>query len=146
MVCSTRVDLHYPTIKPSLEKGKDVYVEWPLGANVQEAQELNALAKEKGARTVVGLQGRVSPIVLQIKSLIEEGVVGPVLSSSVDARGGTKERDTISEGLKYFMDRKVGGNMVTIGFAHSESIDLISAPDHASHLTYLEVLLLTALL
>lgn len=29
VVCNTRVDVHYETIKPSLLKGKDVYCEWP---------------------------------------------------------------------------------------------------------------------
>lgn len=39
--------MHYDTIKPSLLKGKDVYCEWPLASNVEHAEELYALAKEK---------------------------------------------------------------------------------------------------
>ena len=119
VVCTTRVDLHYDTIKPSLVKGKDVYCEWPLASNVEHAEELYALAKEKNARTMIGLQGQLSPIVLKVKFLIEqENKIGRVLSSSIIAAGGTRTRDSMIEGLKYFTRRYVGGNMVTIGFGH----------------------------
>lgn len=87
---------------------------------MSQGQELAALAKDKGVRAVVGLQGRVSPVVLKIKSLLEQGTIGKVLSSSISAAGGTRSRDSVPVGLKYFTERHVGGNMVTIGFGHSE--------------------------
>ena len=40
VVCTTRVDIHYDTIKPSVEAGKDVFAEWPLAENVRRATEL----------------------------------------------------------------------------------------------------------
>lgn len=119
IVCNTRVDVHYETIKPSLAKGKDVYWEWPLASTLADAEELNAIAKNNNARTMIGLQGELSPLILKIKSLIEhENKIGKVLSSSVIASGGTRTRDTLSEGLKYFTQKNVGGNMVTIGLGH----------------------------
>ena len=30
-----------------LKSGQNIYTEWPLGANLKEAEELTALAKEK---------------------------------------------------------------------------------------------------
>lgn len=54
VVCCTRVDLHYETIKPSIQQGKSVYVEWPLASNLSQALELASLAKQKGAKTMVG--------------------------------------------------------------------------------------------
>ena len=119
VVCTTRVDIHYDTIKPSLLKGKDIYCEWPLASNVEAAEELDALAKEKNCRTIIGLQGELSPVILKVKSLIEqENKIGKVLSSSVNAAGGTRMRDSMIEGLKYFTRKAVGGNVVTIGFGH----------------------------
>ena len=119
VVCTTRVDLHYETIKPSLLKGKDVYCEWPLASNVTAAEELHALAKENSARTIVGLQGELSPMILKLRSLIEQdNKIGKILSSSVAAAGGTRMRDGMLEGLKYFTRKVVGGNVVTIGFGH----------------------------
>lgn len=120
VVCCTRVDLHYETIKPSLQQGKNVYVEWPLASNLSQALELGRLAQQTGAKTMIGLQGQASPIVNKVKSMIEQGVLGKVLSSSITGIGGMKSRDSISSGLKYFTERSVGGNMVTIGFGHSE--------------------------
>ena len=121
MVCTTRVDVHYEVIKPSLAKGKNVYCEWPLASNLTEAEELQALAKKHNARTMVGLQGELTPIVLKVKSLIEEeDKIGKVLSSTVVTAGGTRTLDTLSEGLKYFTEKRYGGNMVTIGVGHSE--------------------------
>lgn len=69
---------------------------------------------------MVGLQGRLSPIVLKVKTLIEEGKIGKVLSTNIVADGGTASRDSLKEGLKYFTRKEVGGNIVTIGFGHSE--------------------------
>ena len=117
-----RVDNHYKTIKPSIVAGKNIFVEWPLVSNVEDAAELAALAKEKGVKSMVALQGRVSPIYVKVKALVREDRIGKVLNTHIVASGGTRTRSSISEGLKYFFDRKVGGNMLTIGFAHSKSI------------------------
>jgi len=45
----------------------DVYVEWPLASKLSQAGELVALAKEKGVRTVTGLQRRFAPKQLTTK-------------------------------------------------------------------------------
>ena len=121
VVCCTRVDLHYQTIRPSIGRGKNVFVEWPLCSNLKHAEELEKLARDKGVKTMIALQGRVSPVILKVKSLLSENSIGNVLSSSVAAFGGTIDRSSVGAGLKYFMQRGVGGNVVTIGFAHSKS-------------------------
>lgn len=118
VVCCTRVDTHYKLIRPSIEAGKAAFVEWPLTHDVQLSRELAELAAEKGIRTMVGLQGRLAPVVLRMKGLVEEGSLGKVLSSEVMAFGGTIDRETIPSGLSYFTDRKVGGNIFMISFAH----------------------------
>lgn len=118
VVCCTRVDVHYDTIKPSVAAGKDVYVEWPLAQDATHARELAALAEEKGGRTVVGLQGRLAPPVLKVREIITSGRIGKVLSSEVRAFGGTNHSEIIPKSLEYFARREVGGNIYTIGFAH----------------------------
>jgi len=45
---------HYPITKDFLSAGVDVLLEKPITATVQEAQELNALAKEQGAIFQIG--------------------------------------------------------------------------------------------
>ncbi|KAK3319193.1 hypothetical protein B0H66DRAFT_260198 [Apodospora peruviana] len=100
VVCSTRVDKHFNTTLPSVKAGKDVLVEWPLAENVGKARELAEEAKKAGGRTLVGLQGWYIPTTLKLKEIIASG------------------RIAVSDGLKYFAQRKVGGNFVTIGFGH----------------------------
>lgn len=118
-LCATRVDVHYDTIKPSIAAGKAVFVEWPLAENVQRASELADLAKEKHVDTIVGVQGRVAPPIVKVKELLHAGTIGKVLSSELYLAAPFVERGRVSEGLGYFLDKKVGGNPVSIGFAHS---------------------------
>ncbi|KUI55236.1 Galactose/lactose metabolism regulatory protein GAL80 [Cytospora mali] len=118
VVCCTRVDTHYALIKPSIEAGKAAFVEWPLTHDIQLSRDLAGLVAEKGVRSMVGLQGRLAPVVLKVKELVEEGSLGKVLSSEVRGFGGTIDRELLASGLTYFTERKIGGNIFTIGFAH----------------------------
>lgn len=120
VVCTTRVDVHYDTIRPSVEAGKNVFVEWPLAENVTRATELSDLARKSGSKTLVGLQGRVAPPVLKVKEILQNGAIGKVLSSDVQAFTPGGGGDSMSEGLAYFLHKQIGGNPVTIAFAHSK--------------------------
>ncbi|KAH8681266.1 hypothetical protein BX600DRAFT_16789 [Xylariales sp. PMI_506] len=118
VVCCTRVDKHFETVVECVKAGKDAYVEWPLAHNATKASELAQLAKENGGSTVVGLQGWFAPSVVKVKELLSSGRIGKVLSSDVRAAGGSLDRVTLPAGLKYFTERKFGGNPFTIGFGH----------------------------
>lgn len=120
VVCTTRVDIHYDTVKPSIEAGKALFVEWPLAENVTRAKELADLAKKSGSPTLVGLQAQVAPAILKVKELLESGGLGKVLSSRAEAYSTYAERGRVSEGLGYFLDKKVGGNPIVIAFGHSK--------------------------
>jgi len=111
-----RVPLHYEPTKAAIEAGKHVYTEWPLGRTTAEAEELAALAKAKGVQTAVGLQSRVSPALLYIKELIEEGYVGEVLSCHVTTmRDGALERPSSRNWNLYASQ---GANTLTIANGH----------------------------
>ena len=66
VVVSVTVQMHRQLAIPALEARKAVFVEWPLGKNLSEAQELAALARQQGVKTVVGLQARQTPAVLKV--------------------------------------------------------------------------------
>lgn len=116
VVCSVRVDRHYETLLPAVKAGKDVFCEWPLGATLEEAEKLDAAARESGSRTVVGLQGRRSTLLGKMKSLIDGGSIGKVLGSSfyLAAYNGGLE-----ESIEFLAKREVGGHVGTIHFGHS---------------------------
>ncbi|KAK1759799.1 hypothetical protein QBC47DRAFT_292117 [Echria macrotheca] len=121
VVCNTRVDVHASTVRASIAAGKAVFCEWPLARDVEEARGLVELARERGVlgKTVIGLQGRFSPLAFALREIIGDGRIGRVVSSEFRSTGGLNVRDTIGEGLEYFMDWKVGGNAYTISFMHA---------------------------
>lgn len=117
-VVSTRADTHYDVARPALLAGKSVYVEWPLGANVTQAREMAELAKKHGSKTIVGLQGRVAPSVLTVREIVESGRLGEIHSVSFQGTTNVWQDNAASERYNYFMDRKVGGNLLTIYGGH----------------------------
>jgi predicted dehydrogenase len=123
VVCNTRVDVHESTIEASVEAGKAVFCEWPLAQNSEHAAALVAKAEKAGtlSKTVVGLQGRVFPLIENLRKVIASGRIGNVLSSEVRMFGGLNDRIIIPESLEYFTRREVGGNIYVIGFAHGRS-------------------------
>ena len=113
---SVRVPKHYPLTMDALEAGKHVYTEWPLGANLKEAEEMADLARAKGVRTMVGLQARCSPVFLTLKELVEEGFVGEVLSCNMTQFGsGVLSR---TSDRTWQRDVTLGANTLTISFGH----------------------------
>ncbi|KAI1764585.1 NAD(P)-binding protein [Hypoxylon sp. FL1150] len=117
VVCCTRVDIHGLMTGPSLTAGKAVYVEWPL---VEDYEQAVALTGDRRIdNSIIGLQGRVSPIVLKLKEILQSGRIGRVLSSDIRAYGNLLPGDSLPEGLSYFADRKVGGNHITIAYGHT---------------------------
>lgn len=116
VVCNTRVDKHDETLGPSLKAGKDVYVEWPLTQSLSSA--LAFTGDKPIPNSIVGLQGRVSPISLALKSILSSGKIGTVLSSTIQSYANLLKRDSLPEALKYFADRKVGGHQINIPYGH----------------------------
>jgi len=118
VVCTVRVDKHFPTIAPSLKAGKSAFVEWPLGKNLQEAEELLWLSREHGVKkTAVDLQGRYAPVIRQLKQLVAGGRIGKVLSSTWVGVAGNLG-PTESTNFSFLADKDIGGDLVTIHFGH----------------------------
>ncbi|SPO01774.1 related to transcription co-repressor GAL80 [Cephalotrichum gorgonifer] len=144
VVCATRVDKHDATTRPSIQAGKDVIIEWPLAENAGIARELASLAAEKKVRAAVGLQGRVAPIYKKVAEILDSGRIGKVVSSEVRASGGSIDARVLPVGLKYFAQKEVGGNIITIGFGHlSDSIQhilgVIQSPSSTTQIRYPDV-------
>jgi predicted dehydrogenase len=126
VVANVRVDRHAQVLLPSIMAGKDVYCEWPLDKNGEVARSMAEAAKVSGGRTIVGLQARFSPTVQKVKQLVESGRIGRPLSSTIigaAGSGGLAEPANV----EYTVNRKIGGNILSIHFGHSTcSISLSS--------------------
>ena len=114
---AVRVPSHYPITMAALRAGKNVYCEWPLGANLAEAQEMTDLARDKGVRSMVGLQARSDPTVMYLRQLITDGYAGEVVTAHMTMIGaGSLER---TKARLWSTDRKAGANTMTIAGGHN---------------------------
>ncbi|TLD07823.1 hypothetical protein PgNI_10469 [Pyricularia grisea] len=121
VVSSTNVVLHKQTLLPSIRKGKAVFCEWPLGRNLAEAEELLDEVKRHNdgdvSRTVIGLQGRYSPVVKKLSEILSSGRVGKLQRTSFSAPAGYCGDEGLEE-HEYFFRAADGGNLVSIFFLH----------------------------
>jgi predicted dehydrogenase len=66
VVVSIKAPYHKAALLPAIEAGKNVFVEWPAGIGLQESSEIADAARLKGVKTMVGLQGRHSPVARKV--------------------------------------------------------------------------------
>jgi predicted dehydrogenase len=116
---TVRVPQHLELVSAALEAGKPVYCEWPLGNGLGEAEALAALAQRQGVVAVAGMQARVAPEVQFARSLIADGFVGEVLSSTLTAWTGGWGATIDAEANRYLLDRSNGATMLSIPVGHT---------------------------
>lgn len=112
-----RVPWHRDLVTTALEAGKPVCCEWPLGANLAEAQQMADLANKQGLMTAVGLQGQSDPAIMYARDIVANGELGEILTANLSVMAGavTKRGDgRIWQGI-----RKNGANPMTIPGGHS---------------------------
>ena len=117
IVVSVRVPWHRDLVMAGLQAGKPVFCEWPLGANLAEAEEMNNLAKSKSLRTMVGLQARSDPSVMYARDLIADGHIGEVLTASLSVVSGAQL--VRGPGRIWQGQRSNGANTFTISGGHA---------------------------
>lgn len=94
-----------------------MYIEWPLVENYEEAVALTG--DRRLDNSIIGLQERVSPLVLKLKELLRSGRIGRVLSSDIRTYGNLVPRDVLPDGLSYFAERSIGANLITVAYGHT---------------------------
>lgn len=114
---SPQTPYHKQLALPALHAKKSVFVEWPLGNGLQEAEELAALAKKQGVKTAVGLQARLLPSVQKAKSIIDSGALGRIVGTTLIGSGSLFLNLPVKS--SYINDPKSGANVVTIPTIHS---------------------------
>lgn len=116
VVVCVRVPWHRDLVMAGLRAGKAVFCEWPLGANLAEAEEMANYAREHSLRTIVGLQGRSDPAVRYAADLVARGEIGEVLAANLSIIGqAVTERGA---GRVWQRVRANGANTLTIAGGH----------------------------
>jgi len=73
---ATPVPTHYPIARDAILAGKDVFVEKPLTLSTEEAESLDAMAREHNRVLMVGHLLLYHPAIQTMKKLLDQGVIG----------------------------------------------------------------------
>ena len=69
VIVAVKAPQHKQTLLPVIQSKKPFFIEWPAGRTLQETQAFADAARENGVRSIVGLQGRRSPILNKVSRL-----------------------------------------------------------------------------
>lgn len=100
---------HAPVAKPFLEAGIHVITEKPFTVHVSEAEELIALAREKGIMVSVYHNRHWDPDIVSLRQIVESGVIGDPYSIECNMVGygypgqAWRSQKEISGGMLYDM-------------------------------------------
>src|SRR3954463_12498906 len=75
-ISATPESTHYPIARDALNAGKHVFLEKPIAMSLKEADELIALAKNKGLKFTIGYSQRFNPKYAYVRKCIREGSIG----------------------------------------------------------------------
>ncbi len=123
IVVCVRVPGHRELVMAALQAGKPVFCEWPLGANLAEAEDMAGLAGRRSLKTIIGLQARSDPAILYARDLIQQGYIGDVLTANLNTVAQAQLQrgpGRIWQGV-----RANGANVLTITGGHA--IDALCA-------------------
>jgi predicted dehydrogenase len=93
-ICATPETLHFSLARDCLRAGKHVLLEKPIALELEEADELIALAKSSDLKFTIGYSQRFNPKFAYVKQCLADGTIGKPVSVLVSrhiTRGlGTK--------------------------------------------------------
>ena len=123
IVVCVRVPGHRDLVMAGLQAGKPVFCEWPLGANLAEAEEMAGLARQRSLKTMVGLQARSDPAILYARDLVQAGYIGDVLTANLS----TVAQAQLQRGPGRIWQGVRGNGANTLTIAGGHAIDALCA-------------------
>ncbi|KAI0339565.1 NAD-binding Rossmann fold oxidoreductase [Trametopsis cervina] len=121
VVVSVKIPEHYKAIMPAIAAGKDIFVEWSPGKNLQETIAIAEAAKQRGIRSLVGAQAVQGNTVKKLKELVDSGQIGRLLSTSASLICPPEIHlwgATLRPSAQYTLDETNGASMLVIPLAH----------------------------
>jgi predicted dehydrogenase len=113
-----KVPEHRKILLAALDASKHVYCEWPLGRNLEEAEELAAAAEHARIHVAIGLQARLNPAARRAAQLVHDGAIGQPLSARIVSTSpvGSQQMPSV---YAYLNDPQSGANLSTILGGHT---------------------------
>jgi predicted dehydrogenase len=110
--------LHYEMTKAALNAGLHVICEKPLFFTTKDAREIKQLAEAKNKIVGVTYGFSGSPLLLQMRRMVEKGDIGQVRMVELQYTHGfnaTDDVDKISDAQKWRVDPKIAGPSFVLG-------------------------------
>ena len=82
-ISATPESLHFPIAKEFLQAGKHVFLEKPIAATLEEADELIRLAKQRELKFTIGYSQRFNAKFAYVRKCIRDGTIGKPVSALV---------------------------------------------------------------
>ena len=82
----------------AMRAGKPVYVEKPLAANYEDCVRINRVSEETGMPCFVAYYRRYMPYFLKVKEIIDEGIIGNIVSVQIRFAVPPREVDYAEDG------------------------------------------------
>ena len=82
-ISATPESLHFPMAKEFLQAGKHVFLEKPIAATLEEADELIRLAKQRELKFTIGYSQRFNAKFAYVRKCIRDGTIGKPVSALV---------------------------------------------------------------
>lgn len=120
VVVTVKVPEHRAIVLAALAAGKNVYCEWPLGIDLEEAKEL-AAAVTPASHVMIGLQALSSPAVLHARRLVQSGALGELRVLRVFSPTAGWGRKT-TQFHAYLQDKKNGATLETVAGGHTLAV------------------------
>jgi predicted dehydrogenase len=79
-ISATPETTHYPIARDCLAAGKHVFLEKPIALELAEADELIAMARERGLKFTIGYSQRFNPKFAYVNKMVREGTIGRPVS------------------------------------------------------------------
>src|SRR5207244_1401225 len=113
-----------------------------FASSLAQAEELNKLAVENGAKTIIGIQTRKTAQVHFVKRLLDSGKTGTVQSADASIAAGIMQQSILPAKYAYVDHRNTGGSIVSILCAHTlDALEIVHGDlrdDFSSRLAILQ--------
>jgi len=121
VIVATPTGMHAEIVKYAIQSNLHIFVEKPFALNVRQGEELVGMLRGKKLVNQIGYVIRFNDVFIQVKKLLDVGVLGDLLTFKMEMYGPTLLKDAKSG----WRSKKQEGGGCLYDFA-SHSIDLIN--------------------
>lgn len=143
---TTPTSLHVQVALEAAERGCHLFIEKPLSHNLKDVDKLISLVQANQLVTLVGCNMRFHPGLAKAKALIEEGVLGNIMSARAQSGQWLPDWHPWEDYRQgYSANRRLGGGVILdsiheidyIRWLVGDSVDNVAC--FAGHLSHLEI-------